>query len=149
MHHHFCDRPFERTMTRWQDCASTGLLRDAFGGSVTSALEGTLAALDRGLWAAGGPGGTLLSAVGIHTCDAVHCQQVSALGCAYVVFSQRQCLSAVRRAACDLMSCHLPSGVNLLASLPLLPPVYAPFGAQPCRAVSLKAAPRSFESGFR
>ena len=54
-----------------------GLLQDALqGGGAAGALEVTLAGLDRGLWAAGGPAGTLLAAVGIQPDDVVHCPQV-------------------------------------------------------------------------
>ena len=52
--------------------------QEAPGPGAAEAVEGVLGGLDRGLWAAGGPPGTLLAAVGIALDDVVTCRQVRA-----------------------------------------------------------------------
>lgn len=53
-----------------------GLVQEVQGAGAAAALEGTLSGLDRGLWAAGGPAGTLMGAVGLALDDVVRCRQV-------------------------------------------------------------------------
>eukprot|EP00208_Stichococcus_sp_RCC1054_P002912 CAMPEP_0206142900 /NCGR_PEP_ID=MMETSP1473-20131121/18579_1 /ASSEMBLY_ACC=CAM_ASM_001109 /TAXON_ID=1461547 /ORGANISM="Stichococcus sp, Strain RCC1054" /LENGTH=3025 /DNA_ID=CAMNT_0053538067 /DNA_START=97 /DNA_END=9174 /DNA_ORIENTATION=+ len=61
--------------TLWRDFATAGLVQEVQGAGAAAALEGTLSGLDRGLWAAGGPAGTLMGAVGLALDDVVRCRQ--------------------------------------------------------------------------